>query len=238
MFDETLNDVVNSAAGAALRSHLAEAEFELEQKPEALLWRRENSSGERLEEVHLHPHFAHAVSYEYRGWARTRDEILERLEPILSMCRSGEIAGLGYGLAYVDVFLNDSGENYDAAEVFAPDTRLLGSQAFGGGESWKQEIWWSLNDGTRAALQVDAKFVDREDESTAGEVDEEGESKPVHLTEVTVRLSGLRNSELDASVQWEQSAVKAAFDHLHNVNKDIMVRLLSEEMIKQIGLRE
>lgn len=181
------------------------------------------------EQVHVHDDFIHVVTYDYRGWSLTRDQLLARLEPALRLVRQGEISPQYVGLTFRDVFVNSEPATYAAADVFARVNHFLPAFTFEVGDTWRHSSWWDeapKTAPTRNFLTIDA----RQRRSKRG--------KGRHFTEIThgQRLSG--NKSKDPAVTWETDRLRTRLDQAHQRNKAILMELLSGEMVEKVGLKE
>lgn len=242
MFDRDFGAPIRKDLIKAFDRHLATQSFEKKRaRSGAAVWRRSDSDGDRLEEVHLHEGFMHVVAFEYRGWANSRDQALSRLSPLLTKLQGEEIEGVSVGLAYIDVFLNDSGP-YDATDVFSRNSSLLAASIFDAGPVWKQVLHSRLNRELSlfSNISIEAKYVSSDDAAESEEGDKAPGSKKqkTHATEIAIKLSSNKSSKKPSAVQWSVSELKTKLDYMHGTNKELMLELLSDDMVHQIGLKE
>lgn len=221
--------------------HLAAASFEKKRaKSASAVWRRSDSDGDRLEEVHLHDRFVHVVAFEYRGWTNSRDQALERLTPILIKLQNREIEGSAVGLAYVDVFLNEAGD-YDPTEVLSKNSPLLPASVFDAGPVWKQVLITRSRGNIKllSNISIDAKYVSN-DGPVSGDSESKGESeeRKTHATEIAIKLSCNANARKSSELEWGTDEISSKLDYMHSANKDLMLDLLSKDMAHQIGIKE
>lgn len=193
---------------------------------------RKGLGGEITEEVHIHRGYVHAMWNEYRGWTHTRDATIRRMGPVIERVRDGRLEAMGIGMAFRDVFLNETPDEYDMLDVFRPGSRFLPAIAFESGEVWKQSSNW-VADTTYSSLAIQAKIAFSE-ESDDSDDDDDG----MHVTEILHRQSTYGNEDADPSVEWSEDVVRERLNKLHQQNKDVMLELLSDEMISKIGLKE
>ena len=242
IFDSEIEDLLDSSISAAVDDHLQAHKFvRKKQNKKSWVWQLLSEGGERLEEAHLHDGFMHVSSFQYRGWTNSRDLAVSRLSPVLALCRSGELTGVAQGLAIIDVFINDTGSDYEAREVFSEQSKVLSSTAFSGSGEWRQDLEWELESGAvRANLSVTAREVDEDDGEGDPNSSEDAQAdgspqRSKHVTRVALRLSSDGNFDADLSVE---ETFKAELNRLHQLNKSVMLDLLSGDMSKAIGLRE
>jgi uncharacterized protein (TIGR04255 family) len=149
-----------------------------------------------------------------------------------------EAAGQNYraaevGLQFVDKFLYGiiSNDDYDIDELYRPTSRYLTEQARTCGMYWHVfQGWFEPCDArSRFLHQLNVSNTDLPDGQLAALVDYRGTLRhvvqPVSLDELTTE---------DGS---GKSALEQSFRHLHATNRAILEDLLTEEKLKQIGIR-
>lgn len=246
MYRSEVPDFLNSDFSREIGAHLQTLGFKRgKARKSALTWRLRAQDGARLQEAHLHAGFMHVSAYDYRGWSNSRDEIFRALSPLLDMCATGRVHGVASGLAFVDVFINDSGSEYRAEDVFSTNSEVISKTLFAGGPSWRQDIAWypDQGDDLYAKLTAQNRRVEPEDEDDAkGEPQQGADGRPLSVpkfvTEISLRLSLGRNSDRPDHVEWSEAEFKVRLNRLHAINKSIMSDLLNEEMSRTIGLKE
>lgn len=217
----------------ALTKHLGKASFVPSNPDEGdLIGFERNSSADEhdlAEEVHIHDDFVHVVTYDYRGWSLTVEQLLSRLEPVFEMARQGKIAPQFVGLTFRDVFVNAQPASYSAEDVFSRQSRFLPAFSFDVGDTWRHSSWWDENskfNATRNFLTIDSR------------VRKPKVGKNTHFTEIThgQRLSG--NKSKTPEVTWSKEGLRSRLDQAHRGNKAVLGDLLCSDMIQQIGLEE
>jgi hypothetical protein len=196
-------------------------------------FKRTNADGDVLETVHVHDDHIHVLAHEYRGWEFTRDQVVKRLAPALSLARSELCEPAGLMLVFRDRFITDKPEEYDPYEVFKPND-FLPAAVFNHGALWTHQLALNFPVGqedrprlySRLSVNAGVESVDENDE------------KFEHSTDITHRQLMFRNREADVNVEWSEEQVKFRLDAMHLRNKELMLELLSEEMSDRIGLRE
>ena len=190
---------------------------------------RKGQDEQIAEEVHVHENYVHVVWSDYRGWVLSRDGALERLKPVIEMVEQGRLVLGGVGLAYRDVFITDDASQFSARSLFRSDGDLLPSFLMEKGAKWRHWTGWHES-GTptekwRSFCMLGVDVGDR--------VQEDGQT--IHVAEVVhrQRLSPTQEGEgiavEDLSFLWNEA---------HKQNRFAMHRLIGDEMLELIGLKE
>lgn len=235
LFPADLPAKTRQAIARALTKHLAKDRFVQEKSDEddVIAFERKSTPDESdvAEEVHIHDDFIHVVTYDYRGWSLTIEQMLGRLEPVFEMVRQGAVSPQYFGLTFRDVFVNLQPATYIPDEVFSRSSRFLPAFSFDVGETWRHSSWWDegpkASPTTRNFLTIDARVRKPK-----------GGGKSRHFTEIThgQRLSG--NKSKGSAVTWIADSLRSRLDQAHQRNKNILGDLLSSDMIQRIGLEE
>lgn len=198
-----------------------------------IAYERKSDDGEILELVHVHGYYAHATSFDYRGWDITRDQLTDRLRPLLEQVRFGAAKVSGISLAFRDIFISETPDAYSAAEVFKP-SELLPAAIFKAGSEWGTQLrlitgipssssdWLPVH----SRLSVSAGIRGSDDEPAE------------HVTSLSHHQIASLEESADLSNAITDPEVKTCLDVMHNRNRDLMLQLLSDEMCSAIGLEK
>lgn len=195
---------------------------------------RTGIAGESTEEVHVHKRFVHSYWTEYRGWTLTRDASIKRLEPVLALAENGQIEISAVGLLYTDVFFNDDTSTYAATDVFNQSSKYLPPFVFAADEFWEAKSNWfedlpgSEECTVYSALGIEAK----------PELEDEDSKDDRHVTEISHRQRIFFRDECDSKRFANKDVVATLLDGAYALNRNLMVGLLSDEMLVRIGLKE
>ncbi|SOU04894.1 hypothetical protein LMG19146_03825 [Xanthomonas arboricola pv. fragariae] len=194
---------------------------------------------EVIEELHVHASHVHLMFHEYRGWATTRINALERLAPILKVFQKGSFGDARLILAYRDAFVNKQPERYSALDVFKPN-KFLPMMVIEAGEFWHQQLTLVEEAGPKESWERIFSRLTIEARVRSEEVEDDGESEDrfVHWTEITHRQQLAGNSKAKPAVEWAVETVGSRLDAMHSKNKAVILELLSHEMAGRIGLME
>lgn len=234
------NDLTGDEKGdlaSAFQAHLTQFERQdIDDKEEAgeafIAFDLKDQDGDVTESVHIHGNYVHVVWSEYRGWSYSRDSALQYLQPVLTLVRDGRLKLSSVGLAYNDVFFNDSLESYDANDVLRSDCRYLAPFVHSAGKRWHHWLAWGSEASdelalvTRSTLRVDASVTKPEDDSD-----------PSHVT-VIVHVQNIRWADDNALASPSNEDVQAAWDHAHGANNALMHEMITDDMLERIGLKE
>ena len=137
------------------------------------------------------------------------------------------------GLQFVDKFLYGiiSNDDYDIDELYRPTSRYLTVQARDSGMYWHVfQGWFEPCDArSRFLHQLNVSNTDLADGQLAALIDYRGTLRHV--------VQPLSLDELTAEDDAGNSTLKKSFHHLHATNRAILEDLLTEEKLKQIGIR-
>ncbi|OWQ56435.1 hypothetical protein CEE60_02880 [Stenotrophomonas maltophilia] len=195
----------------------------------AIAFERRSDDEQVAEEVHVHENYVHVVWSDYRGWPFSRDGALERLQPVLSLLGDGVLELGAVGLAYHDVFLTDKATDYRSESVFRADTPLLAPFIIKQGATWRYWVDWIEQAPAvsswrnRAALSID---VGNRNDDDGGKIHV---TEVVHRQRLSPSQDGAKVSEKDLSSMWDQA---------HSDNRSLMKRLITDEMLELVGLKE
>jgi hypothetical protein len=218
---------------------LAEEGFVAEKpraKSSAFVFKRSGVAGEVVDELHIHEAFVHLLSNEYRSWTFARDTAFRRLAPLFRWLDHGRVEVSGVGMAYRDIFICDTPDDYDVADVFRLQNRYLPAVLLQAGERWKQHISMPGR-ATHAEPLAIRDSIDIEAKISNAEGDATNESD-LHVTEITHRLTTRWDQGADVAVKWSESRFYELLNCLHARNKAVLLELLCDEMIDKIGLKE
>lgn len=246
--ESALTDEQRASVRDAMQEVLVAAGFEARKSSSTttVAWRKINDEAEPLEEFHIHPGFFHFSAFEYRGWTYTREAILSRLAPVIQLLADRRLTPIGIGLAFIDVFFNDEPDNYQVTDVFAPHSPYLAQVIYESGHEWKNQVSWSEevdHAQIESSLSISARLLTEEDDDDRdGDGDATGEGSDAmdsdqHITEIQNKLSVMEDPS-QAAVSWSKEEVASRLDLLHSKNKQLLLDLLSEDMIRRIGLKE
>jgi hypothetical protein len=229
IFQDELPDKDRRALAMALTDHLKQFTRTEGQGDGVVVFRRKGEGEDDVaEEVHVHKDFVHAITFDYRGWLLTRNDLVDRLAPVIDKAREGELEPSSMGLTFHDVFVNDDPSSYSPSEVFTSSS-FLPEFVFEAGGMWRQSLQWDdvLEANTRNFLAIEARNRPLE-----------GDEEVAHFTEIThsQRLSG--NQVISREVEWSYDSISRRLDHAHRRNKVLLMSLLSQDMIERIGLKE
>jgi hypothetical protein len=189
----------------------------------------DDNADDVVEEVHIHESFVHVLQFDYRGWALTKQQMIDRLQPAVECVRSGELKLAGAGLMVRDVFVNDEPATYTATDVFAENGLMLPKSAFSAKNPWRFSLseTESLNEAgdLRSTVSIEAKE----------RVVSKGHK--AHFTEIT-HSQQAGNFKRSSDLDWLNKFFETGVDALHQRNKNMLFDLLTPEMIERIGLKE
>lgn len=233
IFDKKLSGSTRESIASALKRHFKGELKQVRQKSAAnkiIIFRRKVDD-DVAEEVHIHDGYVHAIFFEYRGWSITRDQMVNRLSPILKMAQDSSAVLKSAGLVFRDVFFTDNPSDFSASEIFALESRWLPQFAFSAGNNWQGTFDWT--DTTQPGLKIRSKLSVRASmEST------HSSQHQAHVTEVVHQQEIFGNDPAENMVEWSDDRLKKKLDHSHNLNKQLLLNLLSVEMSRRIGLKE
>lgn len=196
---------------------------------EVFAFARKDEDGDVVEEVHVHENYVHVVWSDYRGWLFSRDGAIERLGPAIDLISSGTVEFVGVGLAYRDVFLTDEGALFDASKVFRKDSELLPSFLIGKGSKWRHWSGWfepeSAVSQWRNACMLGIDLGERSQD----------DGPKVHVTEIVHRQRVYAAKEGSGAAAVELAMM---WDEAHKQNRSLMNRLICDQMLELIGLKE
>lgn len=239
IFVEHLTDDQRTAVEARLLQHLSSDGYVESEDDEdddgdrVYALARTGEADEVTEAVHVHSHYAHVAWFDYRGWSFCRDGAIARLRPVLEMASEGSLELSGVGLAYRDVFFDDDAHEHRADSVLRRGCRYLPAFTFECEGKWRQTVSWHhfMSDaafGVFANLDVDSG-VSRSDGTDEAER---------HITDISHRQQIYRTKSVAGAVNWDEATLAQAWDTAHANNRDLMVELLTDEMLQRIGLKE
>lgn len=233
LFSKKLSTKAREDITSALKSHLKSKKlrFVPSRSAEKTIVFRRKEAGDTAEDVHVHSGFAHVIFFEYLGWALTRDAMVDRLFPILKLARDGELVLKSAGLVFRDIFFTDNADEFSASDVFAPSGRWLPSFAISGRSQWRNTAAWT--DRMESGLELKSTLTVK----TSVESEDEPQRR-LHVTEVTHQQEIVGNESAEPAVEWSDARFRQRLDVAHNLNKSVLLDLLSVEMAQRIGLKE
>jgi uncharacterized protein (TIGR04255 family) len=194
-------------------------------EPDGLQLSQHRDDGSTSWVLQLQPALLACSCLEYERWDSIKPKALELLSPIMDIAIAQDFPIQAVGLQYQDAFRIETQSPLAAAHrLFREDSPFLNSHMWHMDGPWHIHQGWFSNglDGrvTHNLLNVDLT---------------------IDGGECLVRINGqhrlLTTGQVEnTSIPIEAAKISIALDSLHNDNKTVIFRLLSDSVCKQIGL--
>ncbi len=187
--------------------------------------------------VHISEEILKATCHQYTRWNMVEAELRKLLRYALEI---GEYAGTdlrNISLKVVDQFCHEKmdDDRYDISCLLSRSSRYLNPLAFAGNKIWHCNSGWFAVSGNnvRCLNHLNVSAVD-------GSLEDEGEEvRPVYSVMIE-HIQSVKASDLDLSgtiFADDHVATVDAMQWMHKSNKSVMVDLLQENKLRQIGLK-